>query len=130
MATTYATIADADAYHDDRGLAFWADATTEEKGAALLKATDYLEGLAWIDGTPSLDEEIDAKVVKACCYMAGEFLSGADPLAAQDRPLVELSLGSVGMKWGEGSSQSPSYPALRSILRGLLWSDNVKRLVW
>lgn len=130
MATTYATVAEADAYHADRGLAFWADATSEEKGAALLKATDYLEGLAWIDGVPSLDEEIDAKVIKACCYMAGEFVGGADPLAPQDRPLTELSVGSVGMKWGEGSNQAPQYPALKSILRGLIWSDNVKRLVW
>lgn len=130
MATTYATIAEADAYHADRGLAFWTDATTEEKGAALLKATDYLEGLAWIDGAPSLDEEIDAKVVKACCYMAGEFIGGADPLAAQDRALSSMSVGSVSMTWETGASQSPQYPALRSILRGLLWSDSVRRLVW
>lgn len=130
MATTYATIAEADAYHADRGLVFWADATAEEKGAALLKATDYLEGLAWIDGAPSLDEEVDAKVVKACCYMAGEILAGAEPLAAQDRQLSSMKVGSIEMAWEQGSNAAPQYPALRSILRGLLWSDSVKRLVW
>ena len=130
MATTYATIADADTYHADRGLEFWADATDEERGAALLKATDYLEGMAWINGVPSLDEEIDPKVVKACCYMAGEFIGGADPLAAQDRALSSMKVGSVEMAWEQGSNPAPQYPALKSILRGLIWSDNVKRLVW
>ena len=130
MATTYATVAEADAYHTDRGLAFWAYATSEEKGVALLKATDYLEGLAWIGGTPSLDEEIDAKVVKACCYMAGEFIGGADPLAAQDRALSSMKVGSIEMAWEQGSNPAPQYPALKSILRGLIMSDSVRRLVW
>ena len=131
MATTYATIADADTYHADRGLAFWADATAEEKGAALLKATDYLEGLSWASGVvPSLDGEIDPQIVKACCYMAGEFIGGADPLAAQDRSLSSMKVGSVEMAWEQGSNPAPQYPALKSILRGLLMSDKVVRLVW
>lgn len=129
MATTYATISAADAYHSERGLEFWAAATEGEKNAALLKATDYLEGMAWLNGAPSLDEEIPAAVVKACCYMAGEFLAGADPLAAQDRALSEMTVGAVTLKYASGSSQSPQYPALRSILRGLLTSSSSIRLV-
>lgn len=40
----YANQADADAFQVDRGLAAWAEATVEVKEAALVRATDYIEG--------------------------------------------------------------------------------------
>ena len=132
-----------------RGIDAWADATTEEKEAALIKAADYLNGMSWqgrkaasrvmawpradmvdADGYGISSGEIPEAVVDGCCYMAGEFIGGADPLAAQDRALSSMKLGSVEMAWEQGSNAAPQYPALRSILRGLIMSDSVRRLVW
>jgi len=147
-ANTYASIADADAYHDDRAFLAWESATDDEKAAALIKSTDYLNGLSWtgrkvshrvmawprvdvcIDGYSFRSDEVPDDVIMACCYMAGEFIGGADPLAAQDRALSSMMVGPVEMAWEQGSNAAPQYPALRSILRGLIGSDNVKRLVW
>lgn len=43
-ANSYADETDADAYQTDRGRQAWLDATTEVKEAALVRATDYIEG--------------------------------------------------------------------------------------
>lgn len=43
-ANSYADEADADAFQTDRGRQAWLDATTEVKEAALIRATDYIEG--------------------------------------------------------------------------------------
>ena len=147
-ANTYASLADANAYWADRASATWADATDDEKAAALIQATDYLNGLSWtgrkvamrtmawprvdvtVDGYAVGSDEVPDEVVNACCYMAGEFIGGADPLAAQDRALSSMKVGSVEMSWEQVSSPAPQYPALKSILRGLLLSDKVVRLVW
>ncbi len=147
-ANTYATVGEADAYLALRGIDAWADATTEEKEAALIKAADYLNGLSWhgrkvasrvmawpradmvdADGYGISSGEIPEAVVDACCYMAGEFIGGADPLAAQDRALSSMKVGSVEMAWEQGASQAPQYPALRSILRGFIGAQGVIRLV-
>ena len=39
----YGTVAEADTYHDDRGNATWEALDTEEKEAALTRASDYLD---------------------------------------------------------------------------------------
>jgi len=146
-ANTYAAIATADAYHADRAFTAWDDATDDEKATALIKAADYLNGLAWngrkvalrtmawpradmwMDGYAIATDDVPDEVVMACCYMAGEFIGGADPLAAQDRALSSMKVGPVEMAWEQGASQAPQYPALRSILRGLIGAQNVVRLV-
>lgn len=43
-ANSYADEADADAFQADRGRADWTDADTDAKEAALVRATDYIEG--------------------------------------------------------------------------------------
>ena len=146
-ANTYAAIVTADAYHADRAFDAWADATADEKATALIKATDYLNGLAWngrkvaprvmawpridvcLDGYAVMSDDVPDEVVMACCYMAGEFIIGAEPLAALDRQLSSMKVGSVEMAWEQGSNAAPQYPALRSILRGLIGAQNVVRLV-
>ncbi|HSW65281.1 MAG TPA: DnaT-like ssDNA-binding protein [Dissulfurispiraceae bacterium] len=146
-ANTYASLADADAYWADRGNSTWEDATDDEKAAALIQATDYLNGLPWIGrkvairvmAWPRYDvivdsyalgsDEIPDEVVQATCYMAGEIIGGATPLAATDRPLTKLTAGAVSMEWDAASSQAPEYPALKSILRGYIMAGNTFRLV-
>ena len=146
-ANTYASLADANAYWADRGNATWATATDDEKASALIQATDYLNGLSWtgrkvairtmawprndveVDGYALGSDEIPEEVVQACCYMAGEIVGGATPLAAQDRALTKLTAGAVSMEWDAASSQAPQYPALKSILRGYIVASNIFRLV-
>lgn len=43
-ANSYADVADSIAYQTDRGRQAWLDATTEVQEAALVRATDYIEG--------------------------------------------------------------------------------------
>ena len=147
-ANTYASVADADAYWADRASATWAAATDDAKAAALIQSTDYLNGLSWATGTPVGDDMawprtgatspsggsfsmsmVPTAVVQACCYMAGEIVGGATPLAATDRPLTKLTAGAVSMEWDASASQAPQYPALKSILRGYLMASNTFRLV-
>ena len=147
-ANTYASLADANAYWADRGNATWEDATDDEKSSALIQATDYLNGMSWATGTPVGDDMawprtgavspsgglfsmsmVPNAVVQATCYMAGEIVSGATPLAATDRPLTKLTAGAVSMEWVAASSQAPQYPALKSILRGYIMAGNTFRLV-
>lgn len=145
-ANTYASVADADAYWADRASTTWAAATDDEKAASLIQSTVYLNGLAWfgrkvaprkmawpridveIDGYVVGDDEIPEEVVDATCYMAGEIIGGADPLAATDRALTKLTAGAVSMEWDAASSQAPQYPPLRSILRGYIMASNTFRL--
>jgi hypothetical protein len=147
-ANTYASAATADAYHAARAYTAWASATDDAKAVALIRATDYLNGLPWtgrkvalrtmawprvdvcLDGYSVDSTDIPDEVVLACCYMAGEFLGGADPLAPQDRALSSMKVGSVEMAWEQGSSPTPQYPELKGILRGLIWADNIRRVVW
>lgn len=42
-ADSYATVAEADDFHEARGNASWASATDGDKSAALIRATDYIE---------------------------------------------------------------------------------------
>jgi len=147
-ANSYASIETADAYHAARSNATWGAASDAEKEVALIKSADYLNGLSWsgrkvaqrIMAWPRVDVVdgdgysvgsggVPDQIADACCYMAGEFLAGADPLAAQGRALSEMTVGAVSLKYAAGSSLSPQYPALKAILRGFLLSSSSIRLV-
>jgi hypothetical protein len=142
-ANTYASAADADAYHADRSFTAWDDATDDEKATALIKATAYLNGLAWLgrkvakrklawpradmtmDGYAIGFDEIPDAVVDACCHMAGEIVGGADPYPVIEREIVEMTVGPIGTRWAPGSNPLPRYPAVESLLRGLIGSRGV-----
>lgn len=44
-ANSYTSVAFADSYFEDRGVAAWAAATEQAKASALIRATDYIESL-------------------------------------------------------------------------------------
>ena len=143
----YTSVADADAYHLARGGTAWAAATTGAKEAAILEATLYLNGLSWKgrkvsartmawpradvvdgDGWPIATDTVPEVVGMACSELAGEIVAGADPLAAQDRALSSMTVGSVSMTWDASAPNAPQYPALKSILRGYIMASNTFRL--
>lgn len=56
-ATSYVSVADADAYATDRGDTTWAALSTENKEIALIKATDYIDkNYTWL-GTKNTREQ-------------------------------------------------------------------------
>ena len=146
-ANSYASVSDADAYHASRGLTAWAAATTADKEAALVKATDYLNGLAWHgskvdkrvmawprhgaedDGWIIASNVVPGAVVSACCEAAGAILSGVAPLAVQDRSMSSIKDGPVNIEYEQGAPQAPRLPAVESLLKGLIQSRGSIRMV-
>ncbi len=97
-ANSYADESDADAFQTDRGRQAWLDATTEVADAALVRATDYIEGrfglqfigqplgdvqtLAWPrqnavyvrTGNAFPDDEVPIDIVNACILYANQVI--------------------------------------------------------
>lgn len=147
-ANSYASIADADAYHSDRLNTAWAAATTAQKTATLLKATAYLDGkyhrrwigvriysqqpLDWpraiatpeFEGIFSGGVALPTEIVNATCELALRALSA--PLAADVAPgdrLVRKKIDVIEKEFAPGDYQT-SYPVVDQILNRLLLSGN------
>lgn len=144
----YIIVADADAYHLARSNAGWAAATTGAKEAAILEATTWLNGQAWKgrkvasrtmawpradvvdgDGWPIATDNVPEVVGMACAELAGEIVAGSDPLAVQDRAMSEMSVGPISISYEAGAAKAPSYPAVNSLLRGLVYGSGTIRMV-
>lgn len=151
-ANSYAALDMADAYLVPRGL--WPETSVTEdpdagtptpdavmvarKESALLRATDYLNGLAWKGALPDWqrvmawprtgvtlptgsvyvpDNTVPVAVTAACIEMAALVFGGDDPLAVVDRGgLVTseshtLSKGNVDVIGGDSTSDSYTYAA-------------------
>jgi hypothetical protein len=112
-ANSYANEADADAYQTDRGRVAWLEATTEVAEAALVRATDYIEGrfglkfigqrigdvqtLSWprkgayyvATGNAFPENEVPVDIVNACILYADQIIGpDGDDLEA----MTELSV--------------------------------------
>lgn len=141
-ANAYASVATVDAWATERGRnAAWLALSTAAKEAAIVQATDYLNGLRWfgkkvaqrvmawprvgvldIDGWPYGSDEVPDVVVYVCCYLAGEIAAGDDLLASQDRAMASVAVGSIRVEYEKGSSAAKYYPAVSAMLRGLVMS--------
>ena len=111
-ANSYADEADADAFQTDRGRSAWLEATTEVADAALVRATDYIEGrfgllflgqplrdvqsLSWPrqgvsyvrTGNPFPDDEVPVDILNATVLYADQVIGdGSDP-----ETMTELSV--------------------------------------
>ena len=97
-ANSYADEADADAFQTDRGRVAWLEASTEVADAALVRATDYIEGrfglqfvgaplgdvqeLSWPrsgaryvkTGNPFPEDEVPVDIVNACILYADQVI--------------------------------------------------------
>lgn len=151
-ANSYASVAMADDYFSARGNTAWTGLSTEQKEAALVRGADFLNGLRWPgrkvaqrtmawprsdaqdgDGYSIAPNAVPEPVVRACCYLAGQYGSGSDPLAPRDRKLSSISVGAISLAWegGQGDmNMAEKFPELASILGGLLSLPGlVRRLV-
>lgn len=140
-ANTYASATTADSWAGMRGITSWAGATADQKAMALVRATDYLNGLNWVG--KKIDDArvfawprvgvagVPAQVVEATCYLATQLNeTGANPGAAQDRPFSSIQFGPISLDWEAGTTDGQTYPALGGILAGLLQSSTVSTLTW
>ena len=139
-ATSYVSVADADQYHENHGSVDWRDLSEEEKQAALIRATAYIDSYYdWVHGRktdqdqaldwPRLgaydedeyyfdDDEMPQQVIDACCELA--LRAGSEDIVAdQSRPVKTFSAGSVAVEFEEGTSSLNSYPQVTALLRGL-----------
>jgi len=138
---SYASVATADAYHQDRGNVEWNALTEEDKEARLIKATTFLDGnytfpgykstreqaLEWprIDAVDSygwLLEGVPQQVVFATCEAALiETL-----VETQARAVSSESVGQISVSYERGARQGNSYPQVDQLLRRILGAGQVK----
>lgn len=119
-ANSYANATDADAYQANRGRTAWAEATAEVKDAALVRATDYIEGrfalsfvgdrindvqtLSWprtgarypTTGNDFPIDEVPVDVLNACVLYADQVIGPGDDLEAMTELAVTPEIDDSG----------------------------------
>lgn len=145
-ATSYVSIADADAYFTDRGTpAAWTAADTTEKEQALVKGTQWLDAhYRWNGdiasttqalGWPRLyaedrwertiDDDVVPQAVKDACCEAAVRSMAADLEADETQKVSEEEVvGAVRVKYEDGAPAGTRYPLIDQILRGLATSSD------
>lgn len=140
-ATSYASEAAADQYHENRGNAAWALLSSDDKQTALNRATAYLDSyFDWTQGIPTnltqaLDwprigaydednvyfdeDEIPQQVIDACCALALT-ASAEDIVADSSRAVKSFTAGSVSVEFETGTSSLNTYNEVIVLLRGLV----------
>jgi hypothetical protein len=127
---SYVTVAEADAYFEDRlDAAAWVEASSDEKAKALITATSYLDGLDWL-GTavsseqalafprngafyePRLGAEVTLtavvpdRIIKATYELAYHFLNN-DGLLDDTGSVINLQIASINLAKIKNASKIP-----------------------
>jgi hypothetical protein len=157
-AESYASVAQADAYHAKRLNTTWASLDAPTKEGLLIKATEYMVGQYrdnWKGQRTSATQALDwprynvqlpdvgfgavdtyvpwnvvpAEVVNACCWLALQANSGE--LAPNlDRTIKQDTVGPITTIYSDGAPERPRYTAVDSMLAAYLCgSRNSGRLV-
>ncbi len=144
-ADSYATVAYADTYHENRGNIAWD--TVADKEAALRKATDFMVGkyrLRWAGVRKTLGQALDwprdivpvvdkpgryiayysntivpVEVMNACVSLALRAAT-AELLADQEQRKVSVTVGPISTTYDSSSSQGTKYPEIDNMLRPYL----------
>lgn len=149
-AESYCTVATADTYHSNRGVAAWAALTTAQKEEALRRATDYMtqvyrdkwegnrviysQALDWprvgvvVYYGPHLWREVDddtvpLEVAYACAELALK-ASSATLYADQTQGVVREKIGPLETEYDRSSPIAVRYKAVDGILRPYLMQTN------
>ena len=156
-ANSYASLESANAYLLARKAGEWPAPTVDNEGnffetdtpgkeSALIKATDYLNGLSWYgrkkpltngtggrvmawprievvdaDNYTVADDIVPAAVVDACCYLAGFIYGGGDPQPTLERGgrVAAERVGSLSTSYFDDAANRDVYSALADLLKGL-----------
>lgn len=146
-ADSYATVAEADAYHLARGNSAWAAALTAAKEAALVRGTAYVDGcfswpglrysasqgLAWprddafdadgleLDGVP-------ARVKNAACEAALLELTPGTLSPAKEGTVTSETVGAVSVSYSATDPSRTTWPVIRRCLRGIVAGQGSVRM--
>lgn len=134
-ANSYCNVAYADAYHSDRGNAAWASATTQNKQAALVKATDYIDqtyrflgepandgqALSWPREADGFDEdEIPTRLKQAVCILALTALTEAlNPDIAPGSSVKSKRVDVLEVEYFESAVKRTVRPAIDGLMKAL-----------
>jgi hypothetical protein len=141
-ANSYVSTSYADGYHSDRGNTAWANATTDEKEQALIKATAYLDdryyhrwkgwkqtddqALEWpryevYDRSGWPIQEIPAKLKDATCEAALRALSAElEPDQTRGGKVKSRTVGPITTEYMDNAPSGTVYRKIDQLLRGLL----------
>lgn len=154
-ANAYVAVATADAYHTDRGSSSWVDADTDLKTAALIRASQALDGLygarlpGWklrttqgllwprCDAYDREGEYIEPKplppaLIRATCEAALVELTTPGALAPTlDRAgkIKKEKIGAIETEYFDGAPALPSYNKIDHAMRELLSKQGQLRIV-
>jgi hypothetical protein len=123
---SYASVAEADEYlaADLPRYAAWAALSADMKGRALVTATRYLLGLAWVGGIPDLDTP-PAAVVEATALFAADI--AAKPALANDAStgsnVKRVKGGEAEVEFFRPTTGAALPPYLLRLLGSLLGTD-------
>ncbi len=149
-ANCYAVAIEVDAWQAARGAADWPpapaggdDPELAAKEGAILKATDYLNGLPWkgrraapgriiawprlevedADGYVLPPDEIPAAVVAANCYLAGLLYGGVElqPILERGGAIQVKSIGKLSKTYFPNATARDVASGLADLLRGLVY---------
>lgn len=137
-ANSYASVADADAYVADRGIAGWAALSSTVKQQSLIRGTDYLEqtyrdawkgyrvtstqALSWprsdviVDTFPVAANIVPTAVVRACIEMALRASDGDELIADLGQQVVRERVDVIETEYAQYGSPSAKYPAVNRLL--------------
>ncbi|UQZ90209.1 hypothetical protein C4J81_13760 [Deltaproteobacteria bacterium Smac51] len=147
-ANSYASVSECDTWQTERASTVWPtspepgeDAELAKKEAALILASDYLNGLGWngrrskggrvlawprigavdTDGYLVPPDVVPKAVKSACCYLAGMVFSGSDlqPVMERGGRVQSESVGSLATSFFDDAASRDIYSALADLLRGL-----------
>ena len=147
-ANSYASVADCNDYQFARGSEDWPpapeggdDPNVAQKEAALVRATDYLNGLAWkgkkasggrvmawprievedADGYVVPADSVPLNVVYACCYLAGLVYAGTDvqPVLERGGRIQSEKVSTLETSFFEDAANRDVFSALADLLNGL-----------
>lgn len=144
---SYTTVEEADEFWSDRDSTTWEEASIPEKTAALIRATEWIDGefsfvgyvassdqaLAWprryaYDREGRLRNGIPIELKNAVAWLAAEGLSGElDPALSRGGDIRQVKAGSVEIEWNPSAPTGKSYRHVQRMLRNIIKSDRMRR---
>lgn len=137
-ANSFASVAAADAYVADRGIAGWASLTTQAKEQALIRATDFLEATyrnawkgyrntqtqalswprydAWVEMFLVESDTVPTAVVNATIEMAIKAATDSTLIEDQGRVIVREKVDVLETEYSEYGPRGTSYTAVARML--------------
>lgn len=123
----YTDLTTANAYFADRNITAWADATDEEKSAALIRATDYIDATYIFRSVKLTDEqelqnprygetELNPAIIKATLELALIALTTDLFTVTRDVISEETSVGSVSTSVTYSKPVTDPYPMITRLL--------------